>query len=605
MFMVLITCSFSWAGGTSKVLPKYWQFYQTNDANLHYSDVKESKWQPVDASKVLRTNPKNGIYGWYLINFDIDDVHNTDDEINDQVSLFISRIRHADETWINGKQIGGVGKIEKPWELIGNNPKNMPRKYPVPRNLLKNENNLLAIKVSLGFANSWGAMQPGSVGLNAKSIFFANKADVDAYYQKTVLQDVIFDTCLILLSLVNMFIIIFLFRRSIHNFREFGWLFVDSVVLLGSIFLLDITNVLKISIPYSGYLLMLSIFLTPLVVAMYFWSMYQNIPKKQVTVIFCLVLFCSLSMFLPIFSEGQKHVLWISWCIFHAFLLLYSLLSAVIGVKNKMIGARAQLFGMVIFIFSIRTQWLPTDLFTHRNVVIGSLIMRYAFLFSYFQRINQMSYDYKRLSQHLLSTIEQHKQNIARDLHDDLGQRLSAIKLRMLLLSGDNKQASMNYIKDEVDATMGAVRELMQGLHPFVLEEHGFATALKVESQRIAKLYNVDISLQAEDIELDFENKKHLFRIFQETVNNAIKHGQAKHIQVKLYMKKQRLFFTVVDDGVGFSVNVNDSHIAGRGFGLISLKERVAILDGHLFITSQLNQGCKVKIWLPISSTSH
>lgn len=590
-------CTLAQAGELWHTLPHNWQFYQTSNYNLHYSAIKPNQWRFVPADKLLKTNPKNGIYGWYAVQFDWDKTQDT------TLLLYLQRIRHADETWLNGQKIGGLGTINRPWQLASGNPHNLARKYRIPPKLLKAKNNTLAIKINLGIGHAWGAMLPGGAGLGSAHIGIGSKSTVNRIYTKQTLHDAVIDTALVVLGLVDIFIIIFLFRRSIHHFHEFRWLLIGSLTMMCSAFLLDYFYVLGIVFDGSTVLLLLSLLSSSLVSAMYFWAIHKNLSKKIVYTVVCFWGVLVAGLMLPITPAYGKNILWLLWSALTVILLSYCLFSAISGVRKQYVGAKFQLFGLVVFLISIRTQWLPLDILAHRNIVVGSLILRYAFLFSYFQRINQMSQDYKRLSGRMLSAIENHKQDIARDLHDDLGQHLSAAKLRLLLYYEGDVKDSIEFIKQEINASIRSVRELMQGLHPLILEQYPFAQALQLESERLSKLHHITITVSITEVQLNKTVEKHLFRIFQEMLHNAIKHGKASAIQVELCNEKHRIRLQISDNGIGFDPKQHHTPDTEHGFGLVSLRERIALLDGRLRMQSQPNGGCTVVVSIP--NTDH
>lgn len=585
--------SLLWAQPSWSPLPPSWQFYQTADAGLHYDQIADEDWQTVTASQLLKTNPKQGIYGWYKVDF-------TWSKPNESLLLlYLQRIRHADEAWVNGEKIGGLGQLIQPWQLKANNPNNLARKYHLAPGLLTAGNNTLAIKINLGFGQVWGAMLPGGVGLGGEQIGIGSKAVVNELYTQQILHEAIIDTALIVLGLIDIFIITFLFRRSIHHFHEFWWLLIGSVVMMCSALLLDYFYVLNWGFSGSKILLLLSLLSSPFVSAMYFWSIHKNVSKPIVLVAAGVGLVMLLLIVWPGLDTTLKDSLWLVWSGFTIILLAYCLFSALSGVRKHFVGAGFQLFGLVVFLLSIRTQWLPVDLFEHRNIVVGSLVLRYSLLFSYFQRINQMSQDYKRLSSRLLSTIENHKQEIARDLHDDLGQHLSAAKLQFLSYYQGRTKEAIGFIQQEINAALQSLRELMQGLHPLILEQYPFAEALQQEGERVAKREKVDISVSITRVELNKNKEKHLFRIFQEVLHNAIKHGRAQVIRVTLQVDKHRVRLQVSDDGVGFKAKKTAKIHTEGGFGLVSLRERIALLDGRIRVQSKPNEGTTVVISLP------
>ncbi|MES1964246.1 sensor histidine kinase [Psychrobacter sp. AH5] len=589
---LIIMSSMAWS--TDKLMPieGQWQFYQTDNITLSYSDVPDSDWQVVYPPKLLSTNAKHGIYGWYQVSFDWTQATDKD------WLLYLQSIRYADETWLNGQRIGGLGQILKPWDFNTSNPQNMARKYTIPPNLLKPSNNLLAVKVNLGIGQAWGAMYPGGVGIGGNTIGIGQAQSVYDIYTKRLIKSTRFDTILIVLGVIDIFIIVFLFRKSIHHFREFWWLLISSLSMLCGSLLLDHYVVLESPPNGLNLLLILSILIVPFTSALYFQAVYHNLSKHLIWFITAIGLILIGLIIIPNIATSIKEYSWLGWTALATVTYLYCLLSVLYGIKQRCTGAMVQLIGLVIYIASIRTQWLPNDLFEHRNIIIGTLIFRYALLFSYFQRITEMSSQYKQLSKRLLTTIEDHKKEIARDLHDDLGQHLSAAKLQLLLYHQGETKVSIHFIQQEINAAIQSTREIMEGLHPVFLEHYRFDEALNREVTRLQRLYPVAIELTMGKVKLEKKIEKQLFRIIQEALHNAIRHGQASFIKVQLLVNKNQIKLVIRDNGLGFDPKNLSLFSKQYGFGLVSLHERVALINGQLQLSSKKGKGTTISIIL-------
>lgn len=592
----LITASaVAWSTDELTAIKGQWQFYQTDNIELDYSDIPANAWQAVQPPKLLSTNAKHGIYGWYQVSFDWSQAANED------WLLYFQSIRYGDETWLNEQQIGGVGAIVAPWDFTTSNPQNMPRKYDIPPNLLRPKNNTLAVKVNLGIGQAWGAMYPGGVGIGGETVGIGKPKTVYNLYTQKVMHSTRFDTVLIVLGLIDIFIIVFLFRKSIHHFQEFWWLLISSLsMLLGSL-LLDYYVVLETRPNNLNLLLIVSILVTPFTSALYFQAIYQNLPKRQIVVTAIIWLGLAALIITPNVPASIKEASWLLWTGLAILTYIYCLTSVLNGIRQRYDGAVLQFIGLIIYIFSIRTQWLPNDLFEHRNIIIGTLLFRYALLFSYFQRITRMSNDYKKLSSRLLSTIEQHKKAITRDLHDDLGQHLSAAKLQLLLYHQGDTETSIAFIQQEINAAIRSTREIMEGLHPIFLEQYGFDEALIHETKRLERLYPVIIQLTMGKINPNKWLEKQLFRIIQEALHNAIKHGHASRIQVQLTLNKRHIQLSIIDNGLGFDANKIPEPSMQQGFGMVSLYERVALINGHLQLSCIKPHGVSIKITIPLN----
>ena len=139
----------------------------------------------------------------------------------------------------------------------------------------------------------------------------------------------------------------------------------------------------------------------------------------------------------------------------------------------------------------------------------------------------------------------------------------------------------------------------MEGLHPAFLEQYQFDEAVMQEKKRMERLYQVDIQLNISEVKFDKVIEKQLFRIIQEVLHNAIRHGKASIIQVKLTVHKRQIRLVIIDNGIGFDPNNLPASSRQHGFGLVSLYERVALINGHLQLSSRVNEGTKIVIILP------
>ena len=585
--------SIAWSSDELIAIDAEWQFYQTDDISLNYNAIPASDWQAVEPSQLLATNANNGIYGWYKVSFD------WPHSVSDDWLLYFESIRYGDETWLNGQPIGATGKILTPWDFVTPNPQNIARKYQIPPYLLKPKDNILAVKVNLAIGQTWGAMFPGGVGIGGDMIAIGQPDLVHDTYNQQLISNTRFDTILVILGIVDLFIIIFLFRTSIHHFREFWWLLISSTTMMCGSLLLDYCFMLG---ERPNGLRLFSIFfmlIVPLTSALYFRAIYQNVSDRKVYMMVICWLLLVAFIITPNIIAPIKEISWLLWTALVAVVYLYCLVSVINGIRQRSSGAVLQLIGLSIYIISIRTQWLPYDFYEHRNIIIGTLIFRYALLFSYFQRISQMSNNYKQLSQRLLTTIENHKKDIARDLHDDLGQHLSAAKLQLLLYYQGETKISIDFIKEEINAAILSTREIMDGLHPMLLERYRFNEAVLQESRRLMRLYPIEIELAMSEMCFDKTIEKQLFRIIQEALHNAIKHGKASLLHVQLALYKHQIHLIITDNGGGFNPNELPISLPHQGFGLISLHERVALINGNLQLSSVKGKSTTIKIILP------
>ncbi|MGB4497758.1 MAG: histidine kinase [Methylococcaceae bacterium] len=202
------------------------------------------------------------------------------------------------------------------------------------------------------------------------------------------------------------------------------------------------------------------------------------------------------------------------------------------------------------------------------------------------------------LIQHTLTIQEDERQRLAQELHDELGQSLTAIKVMTATIAKANDlknqlvSQSSSAIIEICDHLMNVVRSMMQQLHPLTLTELGLKEALHdlVDNWQMRSA-NLQIDFECdENLEMCPKSFNiHIFRIVQESLTNVFRHAKASHLMIGLRVEENKLLLEIQDDGVGCS-NENRKN----GFGLLSMKDRVRSLNGQLKITSELNKGMQI-----------
>lgn len=585
----------------SKTLRK-WQFVADKDMNDHsILNIDTAPWQPVNIGELLPQKYNGSVYGWYKIEFFVDA------SAVESPAIFIESIRGSDQAWLNNQLIGGKGILHSPWELLTTQPQSLPRLYVIKKEWLKQGENILIVKINAGIGHSWGAMFPGGTGITGE-VNYGDKDDlIHIYYEKTnsiIALDVVF----IILGLVDIFIILILLKNTIRPFPEFKWLLLGSCLMMLGATGHDIFFVYGFSIIPGSLSLFLSLLFVPYVNALYFWSQNKDISNVVVNVVSVLFLTITFSIIIPEVSVFFKNILWQIWAFFAALFFSYSLYSAMKRVRLNRIGSISQLVGIVVYIFSIRSQWIPFDSFDHRNIQIGSLFFRYAILIAYFQQIYSMRISYKKLSQKMLSISEMTRQGVARELHDNIGQYLASAKLQLGLIKGTEDRKCYQQFNNELDDALVGMRRTISGLHYFPLENYGlrktlFDYCLSLEEKSDMK---VNINMATDNcFNQPVQDKKELnfyhnvFRVIQELTKNSMQHGFATELNIYFDCYKQYITIIVQDNGVGFDHEKNVGASNNGGFGFISLKERIAILEGDINIISVVGKGTRVEIRIP------
>ena len=224
------------------------------------------------------------------------------------------------------------------------------------------------------------------------------------------------------------------------------------------------------------------------------------------------------------------------------------------------------------------------------------------------EALRQSEWELRKLSAQLLTAQEEERRRLSVELHDELGQSLMVLKLKVRAIqrawgaeAGLKKEcdAVINYIKDVTED----VRRLSRDLSPSILEDLGLTIAVRRLVESSGKLYNIDCALNMTELDTLFsrDQKITVYRIVQECLTNIAKHSQASHVAITLRRQENRFLFEVKDDGQGFDVQdaFGRDH-ANYGLGLSSMHERVRMLGGALKVKSSKEQGTSISFTLPL-----
>jgi PAS domain S-box-containing protein len=211
------------------------------------------------------------------------------------------------------------------------------------------------------------------------------------------------------------------------------------------------------------------------------------------------------------------------------------------------------------------------------------------------------------LSRRLIDAQEVERSRIARELHDDINQRLAMLALNLENLR-DQLPASAAKLRREVGKTrkrvkdLGAdIRALSHGLHSFTLDHFGLAAAARGFCKELSDRQGVEIECHFENLpkNLPRDTSLCLFRVLQEALQNATKHSGSRRVRVSLRGGASGVELKVHDSGIGFKP---EEVVKGNGLGLISIKERLKVVNGELLIDSQLRRGTTIHVRVPLSS---
>jgi two-component system CheB/CheR fusion protein len=212
----------------------------------------------------------------------------------------------------------------------------------------------------------------------------------------------------------------------------------------------------------------------------------------------------------------------------------------------------------------------------------------------------------KRLEKTILEIGETERRRIGQDLHDGLGQHLTGVAFMAKVLEERLAEASLAEAADAakvvalVNESIKITREMARGLLPAVSESHGLMSALEQWTREVRELFHVDCRFECRDPFFVHDNAlaDHLYRLAQEAVNNAIRHGRAKHITIGLTATKGGGILTIRDDGSGFEPVSNSP----SGLGMRIMNYRAKMIGGSLHVQSSPNCGTAVSCSFPLTS---
>ena len=203
----------------------------------------------------------------------------------------------------------------------------------------------------------------------------------------------------------------------------------------------------------------------------------------------------------------------------------------------------------------------------------------------------------RELGARLLAVQEDERKRISRDLHDELGQTLTGLRLRLAALESSpspaEQAADLTAAIQAVDAAVEEVRRLAHNLRPAALDGLGLADALRSHAMGWAEVAEVELVLEIESVAVESAAAEAIFRVAQEGLTNVARHAEAQRVRLRLDPHDGGLRLVVEDDGVGMPAKSSD------GLGLVGARERVERLGGYLDVEASSGGGVCLTMWLP------
>lgn len=211
------------------------------------------------------------------------------------------------------------------------------------------------------------------------------------------------------------------------------------------------------------------------------------------------------------------------------------------------------------------------------------------------------------LSSKLIETQEAERRHLARELHDEIGQALTAVKINLQALPHLSTSRDLSSLLQEsigiVEIALQQVRSLSLDLRPSLLDDLGLVPALRWYVDRQTQRAGIIGEFVAEPIETKLlpNLQTTCFRVVQEALTNVLRHAKAQRVMIKLWQSDTQLHLAIHDDGVGFDVHeARERATCGGSLGLLGMEERVLLIGGHINIESIHQHGTKIHVWFPL-----
>jgi signal transduction histidine kinase len=234
--------------------------------------------------------------------------------------------------------------------------------------------------------------------------------------------------------------------------------------------------------------------------------------------------------------------------------------------------------------------------------VLKSKVAVFVELFRKSERLRESEDKLRRLAAHLISVREEERAHIAREIHDELGQVLTGLKMEVTWLAKRLKDKPLVEKTDTmcalIDSTVQTVRKIATGLRPEMLDDMGLVAAVAWQAKEFQKRTGIRCraSLPPES-KLDIDVSTTMFRIFQEILTNVARHSRATRVDIELEVGQSEVSLEVVDNGVGIQENELN---ARKSLGLLGMQERALLFGGDVAITGSAGHGTRVSVTIPL-----
>jgi len=221
------------------------------------------------------------------------------------------------------------------------------------------------------------------------------------------------------------------------------------------------------------------------------------------------------------------------------------------------------------------------------------------------EKLKRATEQLRNLAIRIQNIREEERTGIARELHDELGQVLTVLKIQITLLLKKLKvekkelKEKTNLITEMIDNAVESVQRITFKLRPNILDEIGLVAAIDWQANEFSKNTGLSLSYfhEKDELSLDYEKSTAVFRILQEALTNIARHANASRVKIELRQFKDNLILEITDNGKGITQSqIRDQH----SLGILGMKERALIFGGNVIIKSSMESGTTVIVEIPI-----
>ncbi len=218
------------------------------------------------------------------------------------------------------------------------------------------------------------------------------------------------------------------------------------------------------------------------------------------------------------------------------------------------------------------------------------------------ERLKESEDKLRRLAAHLISVREEERAHIAREIHDELGQVLTGLKMEVTWLAKRLRDKPLIEKTDSmcklIDTTVQTVRKIATGLRPEMLDDMGLIAAVGWQAKEFQKRTGIRCRAKLPpEVKFDMDISTTMFRIFQEILTNVARHSRATRVDIELIVSEERVGLEVTDNGVGIA----DSDLNGKkSLGLLGMHERALLFGGEVRVTGTPGHGTRVSVSIPV-----